>query len=104
VALPELVPGIVLRCVGWGGAKAASGEEKRTDLVACFLLWVVFEEDQADGCLVLAEEGAEGGGRLGLLKEDDGSVACWLSPMPVPSVFFPFPISIGSSGMDDSGT
>jgi len=72
--------------------------------VACFLSWVVLEEDQADGCLVPEEEGAEGGGRLGLLKEDDGSVASWLSPMPVPSVFFPFPISMGSSGMDDSGT
>jgi len=61
------------------------------------------EEDQPDGCLVLEEEEV-GGGRLGLLKELEGSVACWLSPMPVPSVFLPSPISIGSSGMDESGT
>jgi len=72
------------------------------DLVVCFFAWVAFEESQDNGCLVLEGE-VEGGGRLGLLKELDGSVACWLSPMPVPSVFFPFPISIGSSGMEDSG-
>ena len=71
--------------------------------MVCLLAWVACEEDHADGCLVL-EEGIEDGGRLGLLKELDGSVACWLSPMPVPSVFFPFPISMGSSGMGDSGT
>jgi len=32
------------------------------------------------------------------------SWACWLSPSPVFSVFFPFPRSMGSSGADDSGT
>jgi len=30
--------------------------------------------------------------------------ACWLSPNPVFSVFFPSPRSMGSSGADDSGT
>jgi len=30
--------------------------------------------------------------------------ACWLSPNPVFSVFFPFPRSMGSSGPEDSGT
>ena len=52
----------------------------------------------------MLEEGAVGGGRLGLLKELKGSVACRLSPTPVPSVFFPLPMSMGSSGIDDSGT
>jgi len=45
VALPELVPGMVLGCGGWVGTKAPSGEEKRTDLPVCFLVWVVCEED-----------------------------------------------------------
>ena len=37
---------------------------------------------------------------------DEGSSewACWLSPSPVFSVFCPFPMSMGSSGTEDSGT
>ena len=58
--------------------------------------------DQLDGCLVLEEE-EEGGGRLRLVNELEGSVACWLSPTPVPSVFFPLHISMRSWGLDDSG-
>jgi len=105
---------MVLGCERRVGAKAASGEEKRTELSVCFLasvvcevdhffFWMSIEVDQGDGCLVLEAE-VEGGGRLGLLKELEGSVACSLSPTPVPSVVFPLPISMGSSEMDNSGT
>jgi len=54
-------------------------------------------------CLVLEAKWEEGGGRLGLMNELGGSIACWPSPMPVPSMFFPLPISIRSSGIDDFG-
>ena len=107
---PELVPGTVL---GWEGpvsVKVASPEGKWTDLSVCFLGCVFcetghfffplsWEVDQVDGCLVLQEE-EEGGGRHGLAKELKGFVACWLSPMRVPSVFFPLPMSMGGSGIE----
>jgi len=41
------------------------------------------------------------------VRMEDGGVAecaCWLSPSPVFSVFCPFPMSMGSSGTEDSGT
>jgi len=38
IALPNLVPGIVLGRKGQVGAKAASGEERRMDLSVCFLV------------------------------------------------------------------
>ena len=40
------------------------------------------------------------------MRTDEGGSewACWLSPSPVFSVFCLFPMSMGSSGMEDSGT
>ena len=53
--------------------------------------------------MLVLEEEEEDGGRLGLVKELEGFIACWLSPIPVPSVFSPLPISKGSSAMEHSG-
>jgi len=46
-------------------------------------------------------EGSENGVRM---DQGGSEWACWLVPSPVFSVFCPFPMSMGSSGMGDSGT
>jgi len=67
--------------------------------------------DQEDANLV---GGGRGSGDVGYgsdgsekgvgLDEGESEWACWLSPSPVLSMFCPFPMSIGSSGTEDSGT
>ena len=103
----EKVSGISL-----GDQILARGEEKRTLRVAFFppVGEAVFDHEDANlvgdgsgsGDVGYGSDGSENG-----VQSDDGKgveCACWLSPSPVFSVFCPFPMSMGSSGMDDSGT
>ena len=102
----EKVSGISL-----GDQILARGEEKRT-LRVVFpppICEAVFDQEDANlvgdgrgsGDVGYGSDGSENGVRA----DGVGSEwACWLSPSPVFSVFFPFPMSMGSSGMEDSGT
>ena len=89
----------------------ASGEEKRT-LWTAFppLAWeAVFGQEDAnlvgDGRASVDPEYGSEGSENGMRTDEGGSEwACWLSLSPVFSVFCPFPMSIGRSGMEDSGT
>jgi len=98
--------------ISFGDQILASGEEKRTLRVAFFppVGEAVHGHEDANlvgdgrgsGDVGYGSDGSENGVRM----DDRGGVecACWLSPSPVFSVFCPFPMSMGSSGMDDSGT
>jgi len=90
----------------------ARGEEKHTlRIVFPPSIWEAVPDDEdtnlvgdgrGSGNVGYASDGSENGVRV-----DEGGVpecACWLSPSPVFSVFCPFPMSMGGSGMEDSGT
>jgi len=97
----------------FGDQILARGEEKRTlRVVFPPPIWeAAFVLDQEDANLVgdgrgsadvgYGSDGSENGARM---DEGVSEWACWLSPSPVFSVFCPFPMSMGSSGMEDSGT
>jgi len=97
--------------ISFGDQILARGEEKRTLRVVFPLpIWVAVLAHE-DANLVgdgrgsddvgYGNDGSENGVRM-----DDGGFdecACWLSPSPVFSVFCPLPMSMGSSGTEDSG-
>ena len=88
----------------------AQGNEKRTlQVVFPPPIWeAVFDQEDANlvrerrgpGDVRYGSYGSENGVRM---NEESSKWACWLSPSPVLSVFCPFPMSMGSSGMEDSG-
>jgi len=98
----------------FGDQILARGEEKRTlRVVFPPPIWeAAFVLDQEDANLVgdgrgSADVGYRSDGSEDGVRMDDRGVAecaCWLSPSPVFSVFCPFPMSMGSSGTEDSGT
>jgi len=82
----------------------ARGDEKRTDICGGFGAWPVLGLEL--GQEVVSAVWEVTGAPVGVLVPVSffSPWACWLSPSPVFSVFFPFPRSIGSSGADDLGT
>jgi len=98
--------------ISFGDQILARGEEKRTlRAVLPPPIWVaVLDPEDANlvgdgGVSVDAGYGSDGS-ENGVRMDDGGfaECACWLSRSPVFSVFCPFPISMGSSGTEDSGT
>jgi len=98
--------------ISFGDQILARGEEKRTLRVVFPPLIGVAELDHEDANLVGDGRGSgdvgygSDGSENGVRMEDGGGAecACWLSPSPVFSVFCPFPMSMGSSGTENSGT
>jgi len=97
--------------IPFGDQILARGEEKRTlRIVFPPPIWeAVFGQEDANpmgdgGGSADVRYGREGS-ENGVRTDQGGSKwACWLSPSPVFSMFCPFPMSMGSSGMEDSGT
>jgi len=97
--------------ISLGDQILARGEKKRTLLIVFPPpIWeAVFdhkdanlEEDRGGS----AEVGYGSDGSENAVRTDEGGfkLVCCLSPSPVFSVFCLFPMSMGSSGMEDSGT
>jgi len=97
--------------ISFGDRIQARGDEKRT-LVVVFPppIWeAVFDQEDANlvgdrrgsGDVGYGSDESENGVRM-----NEGVFECsfWLSPSPVLSVFCPFPMYMGSSGTEDSGT